>query len=355
MQDEIYMQQALDLAKKAAGRVSPNPMVGCVIVKNGKTLSKSYHKKYGSHHAEVNALKPLKGMAKGATMYVTLEPCHHHGNTPPCVEAVIRAQVKRVVIAMKDPDPRTAGKSIRKLKKAGIEVKVGVLKTAAEELNRFFIKQITTGKPYVIAKVAQSLDGKITATRGKQTWLTGKAAKKYVQRLRSEVDAVLVGRQTILIDDPQLNVRDAKKPQPKRIVLDSKLRLPLTKNIFKVHGGEVILVCALPENNARVRKYREQGVSVLCAGSKGQKVDLKILLKKLSLLRVNSLLVEGGAKVFTACYEQQIVDEWRFIVAPKTIGNQGVPVFLLSETPAFDFKEILPLGSDCLISAFSAK
>lgn len=205
------MRLALKLAGKAAGQVSPNPMVGCVIVRKGKIISRGFHEKFGEAHAEINALKKINSKADGATMYVNLEPCHHFGKTPPCVDAVLASGVKRVVIAMQDPNPLTAGKSIKKLRASGIRVDVGVCEQEARFLNRFFIKYITKKMPYVIVKVAQSLDGKISNKPGKQFWLTGSRAKKHVQDLRSRVDAVLVGRGTVAIDDPQLSVRDKKK------------------------------------------------------------------------------------------------------------------------------------------------
>ena len=402
------MQQALALAKKGQGHVSPNPMVGCVIVKNNRILAEGYHKKYGFSHAEINTLRKLKNRAKGATMYVTLEPCFHEGKTPPCVDAVIASRVRRVVIAMKDPNPLTSGKSIRRLKAKGISVNVGVCAKEAKALNRFFRKHITTGLPYVIAKVAQSLDGKIAARQGEQTWLTGKKARAYVQDLRKTVDAILVGRRTVEIDQPALNVRGKGSPQPIRVVLDSKGRLLRKKKIFLKEGGPVILakinsigtakkyrdprggsiVGAIPRNRptegrkhgfaptlknsvrqkdgsvlrlklARTPrgdifqqfhiKFFKNSISILpCRrGFRGQ-VSLTDLLKKLGRLGISSVLVEGGSQVFTSFFKEGLVDEWQFFIAPKRLGSKAVPTFSKGRGPDLRKAKTSQIGKDIL-------
>lgn len=322
------MQRALDLAAKGSQKVSPNPKVGCVIVKNHKILSEGYHKKFGGDHAEINALKKIKFNAKGATLYVTLEPCHHFGKTPPCVEAVIKSGVARVVVAMRDPNTLTSGRSIRKLKQAGIEVMVGVLKKEAEDLNSAFVKVHKTGLPYVIGKVAQSLDGKIAFAKGRRTQITGKVSFEYVQNLRQNVDAVLIGRGTLEIDNPKLNVRDAKKFQPKRVVLDSKLQISLQSQIFKIFGGDVILVCGLKKTHKKVLALQKKGIIVICVSGKSGMLPLRSVLKKLVKFGVNSILVEGGSEVFTSFAKLRFVDEWHFLVAPKVLGEMAVPAFL---------------------------
>lgn len=328
--DQKFMKLALSLARKGSGRVSPNPLVGCVIVKNGKILSQGYHQKFGGAHAEVNALKKISGKARGATMYVTLEPCHHFGKTPPCVDAVIQSGVSRVVIAMQDPNPLTAGKSIKKLKRAGIAVTVGVCGDAAKKLNRFFNKHITTGLPYVIAKVAQSVDGKIAAQKGQRTQITGEKAGRYVQKLREEVDAVLVGKNTVQVDDPLLNVRDPKKPQPRRVILDSRLtlvqKIPHLK-ILNSQGGPVIFVTVLSPAHTRVKKIKSLGCDVLHVNQIKGHVDLRDMLCQLGKLGVTSILVEGGQKIFTAFAKARLVDEWQVLVSPVILGEKGLNVF----------------------------
>jgi diaminohydroxyphosphoribosylaminopyrimidine deaminase/5-amino-6-(5-phosphoribosylamino)uracil reductase len=358
MNDLVFMQRALVLAAKGAGHVSPNPMVGCVIVKKVRVIAEGYHQKFGGAHAEVNALKKAGKAAKGATLYVTLEPCNHFGKTPPCVDAVIASGVARVVIALKDPNPLTAGKSIRKLKKAGIKVDVGMCAAEAAHLNRFFLKWISKKLPYVIAKVAQSLNGLISPQVGTQGWLTGIESQKYVHGLRSQVDAILIGRKTLQIDDPQLNVRLAKNSgaQPKRIILDSQLRTSPSAKIFKSEGGEVLLFCALPHEHARVQEFNRRGVRVFCAPA-AERVDLEWLLSQLGAFGVTSVLVEGGSEVFSEFLRRDLADEWQFLIAPKWIGSsgtQGVPSF---DAPALagnsaDFTDapiqVKTLGSDIL-------
>lgn len=348
--DEKFMKLVLKLAKKGAGFVSPNPLVGSVIVKSGKVLARGYHEKFGKAHAEINALKKIKFKAHGATLYVNLEPCHHFGKTPPCVDAVFASGVRRVVIAMKDPNPLTRGRSIQKLRMAGIQVDVGVCESEAKNLNRFFIKSITKKLPYVIVKVAQSLDGKISDKPHKKFWFTGTQATKHVQDLRSRVDAILVGRGTVATDDPQLNVRDPKKPQPKRVVLDSHLKTNLRRKIFHSHGGEVIFFSSLKPHHQRVKLFQKKGAKVLCLPS--QKIsDLKTVLKKLSDLKVASVLVEGGSQVFSSFLTKsaQLVDEWQIIISPSLLGSSGVPDFTLRKPIKIKLNQSVNMESDTLM------
>lgn len=347
--DEKFMQLVLKLAEKGAGFVSPNPMVGCVIVKNHKILAQGFHKKFGESHAEINALEKIKFKASGATLYVNLEPCYHFGKTPPCVETVMASGVSRVVIAMQDPNPLTAGKSIQKLRVAGIKVTVGVCELQAKILNRTFIKFITEKMPFVIVKVAQSLDGKISDKPGKKFWFTGERAVKHVQDLRSKVDAILVGRGTVAIDDPQLNVRDRKKPQPKRIVLDSFLKTNLRSKIFHTHGGEIIFFCSLKPNHKRVKLFEKNAVRVLCFPAQ-KKLDLKKVLKKLHDLNVASVLIEGGSQVFTSFLQSaQLVDEWQFIVSPSLVSQNGASAFSQSKFKNIKLNHMVNMGPDTLL------
>lgn len=347
--DEKFMELTLKLAEKGSGFVSPNPMVGCVLVKNRKILAQAFHEKFSDSHAEINALQKIKFKAAGATLYVNLEPCHHFGKTPPCVDAVIASGVKRVVIAMSDPNPLTSGKSIRKLRAAGVKVTVGVCAAQAKILNKAFVKFITEKIPYVIVKVAQSLDGKISDRPGKKFWFTGESAMKHVQNLRSQVDAILVGRGTVAIDDPQLNVRDYQKPQPRRIVLDSFLKTNLRKKIFHTRGGEIIFFCALRPHHKRVKLFQQKGVRVLCLSAQ-KKMDLKTVLKKLQELNVASVLVEGGMRIFTGFLQSaKLVDEWQFIVSPSFVGQQGVPAFSHSKIKKIKLNHVVNIGPDTLL------
>lgn len=347
--DQKFMELALKLAEKGAGFVSPNPMVGCVLVKNRKILAQGFHEKFGDCHAEINALRKIKFRAAGATLYVNLEPCHHFGKTPPCVDAIIASGVKRVVIAMSDPNPLTSGKSIRKLRAAGIKVTVGVCAAQAKILNKAFIKFITEKMPYVIVKVAQSLDGKISNRPGKKFWFTGERAVKHVQDLRAQVDAILVGRGTVAIDDPQLNVRDRQKPQPKRVVLDSFLKTNLRKKIFHTRGGEIVFFCVLKPHHKRVKLFQKKGVCVLCLSAQ-KKMGFKTVLKKLQEMNVASVLVEGGAEIFTGFLQSaKLVDEWQFIVSPSLVGQKGVPAFSHAKFKNIKLNQSVNRGSDTVL------
>ena len=352
--DINFMHHALALAQKGAGQVSPNPLVGCVLVKNGKIIAEGFHKKFGGDHAEIVALKTLKSKraaadVKGATLYVTLEPCHHFGKTPPCVDAVIKSGVSRVVIAIPDPNPKTAGNSIAKMQRAGIAVRVGVCAKEARDMNRAFIKHITTGLPYVIVKVAQSQDGMISTQKGKQGWITGPEAKKYVQRLRRDVDAVLVGRGTAEIDNPRLTVRRAKAMQPRRVILDSDLNVSLQSKLFNTLGGQVVLICSDKTARVKIRRFEKAGIVVLPVKKKRAGLDLHQSLKKLGQIGIASILVEGGAEVFTSFLKSKLADEWQIITAPKIVGIHGQPAFLQGlGLPKLKFKFKCELGSDQL-------
>lgn len=413
--DSEQMSLALKLAKRGQGLVSPNPMVGCVIATPEKILAQGWHKKFGGDHAEVVALKKLarkkipRTHRNNATLYVTLEPCAHFGKTPPCVDAVIASGIKRVVVAMPDPNPLTAGKSIRKMRRAGIEVVVGMAEAEARELNKFFIKYITTGMPYVIAKVAQSLDGKITAQKGKQTWLTGDLARTYVHTLRAGVDAVLVGKNTVLIDNPKLTVRIPCKKQPLRVVVDSGLEvlksyysgllkgihlldsdfrecaaspweachsgqragIPLHNLLLPLQSasvdpgstlrhsvplcarddekrGKVIWVTRLSPDHPYVFRFSQAGHDIICVPGKG-KIVLKQLFKQLGKMGVASVLCEGGGEIFRSLIRQNLADEWQILVAPRIVGNGGVTGFPLKKIREFSHLDVKSVGDDCLI------
>lgn len=340
------MLQALRLARKGAGRVSPNPMVGCVIARGGRVLAEGWHKRFGGDHAEIEALQKLRGRAARATLYVTMEPCHHFGKTPPCVDAVIASGVIRVVIAMRDPNPLTSGKSVRKLRAAGIAVTLGVRRREARELNRFFVKHVTTGTPYVIAKVARSRDGMISTRKDAQGWITGEKAGRYVQGLRGVVDSVLIGRATASIDDPRLNVRAANKPQPRRVILDSKLRVNPSARVFSSPGGRVILFCSKTVSLSRVLKFERLGVEVIPVRFGKGGLDLRAVLRELGARGIASVLVEGGAKIFTSFARTNLADEWQIITAPFPVGKGGTPAFENGLEPAFVIRSSTKLGRD---------
>jgi len=325
MNDEYYMQIALELATRGAGYVSPNPMVGAVIVKNGKVIATGYHQLYGKEHAEVKALKVAGAEAKDSTMYVTLEPCVHHGKTPPCAPQIIAAGVKRVVVAMVDPNPLVAGKGISMLKEAGIEVKVGVLEERAKKLNEAFIKYITTDMPFVVLKVAQTMDGKIATCGGESKWITCEESRKVVHSLRTFYDAVLVGIGTVIMDNPMLNVRLVEGRNPLKIVLDSNLRIPEDANVVVNEPEKLLLVTSVAPGSSKEKRLRDRGVRVWHVQGADGKIDIRSLLKKMHDERIASVLVEGGKSVFSSFLRERVIDKVLFFVAAKILGMAMSP------------------------------
>lgn len=298
-QFEKLIKKTFTLASKGEGKVSPNPLVGAVVARGNKILAEGYHRQFGCPHAEIEALNNLKGKAKGLDLYVNLEPCVHRGQTGPCSQAIIEAGIKRVIIANKDPNPLVNGKGIAALKKAGIEVISGVLAKEGKELNRIFFKYISKNIPYVTLKVAMTVNGKIAAKRGEQTWLTSKAAKDYVHQLRAEQDAVLVGSATVLADKPQLNVRHGDTAKhPKRVILDADKLLKDKKQILPTTGGQQIIF--------------------------SENLPLVNILKELAKKNIASLLVEGGQQVFTSFLREGLVDRLLIFIAPKFIAGNGL-------------------------------
>ncbi|MGE3538909.1 MAG: bifunctional diaminohydroxyphosphoribosylaminopyrimidine deaminase/5-amino-6-(5-phosphoribosylamino)uracil reductase RibD [Candidatus Tectimicrobiota bacterium] len=326
--DVPYMQQALALAQGGLGFVSPNPLVGCVIVRAGQVVGRGYHQRYGGPHAEVFALQEAGDLAHDAVLYVSLEPCSHTGKTPPCVEAVIQARPRRVVAAMRDPNPLVAGGGLARLTEAGIAVTVGVCEAEARKLNEAFLKYITTRRPFVTLKSALTLDGKIATRTGASRWITGETARQYGHLLRHAADAMLVGAGTVLQDDPQLTTRlpDRQGVNPLRVIVDSTLRLPLTAQVFDVAAERRTLVATTARAaEARQAELRARGVEVVClpATDKGR-VELDALLRYLGERGIASVLVEGGATLSAALLKQRLVDKVLFFIAPKIIGGDGL-------------------------------
>ncbi len=316
--DQKYMHMALQLAEKARGRTSPNPMVGAVVVKNDRVISRGYHRKAGEPHAEAIALKQAGKAAKGATLYVTLEPCSHtNKRTPPCTPLVLQSGVKRVVVAMIDPNPHVSGGGIKTLRKSGIEVVTGVLEKEAKKLNEAFIKYITTGVPFVTLKIAQTLDGKIATSSGESKWITGEKAREEGHRLRDANDAILVGINTVLKDNPSLTTRIPRGRDPIRVIVDTKLRTPLKAKIITQKSSAKTYIATLdtmPKD--KLVKLLDAGVEVLLAkGGKGH-VDLKNLMKMLGGFGVTSVLIEGGSEVHASALKSGIVDKVVMFIAP---------------------------------------
>jgi len=336
--DEVYMRRALKLAGARRGLTNPNPTVGAVVVKRGKIVGSGCHKKCGLPHAEVNALVSAGDKAKGADLYVTLEPCCHFGRTPPCTDAIIRAGIKRIVIAMKDPNPINNGKGSAKLRSAGIKLITGVLAEEAEALNRPYIKFIKNKIPYVTLKMAQSLDGKIATRTGESKWITSEASRRYVDALRGRVDAVMVGSNTILKDDPSLTCKIPGAKQPLRIVAGGKSGIPRSAKILSDNGSSEVLI---------VR------------GS-GGRVDLQKLLKKLGDSGVAHILVEGGGELAASFIKERLVDQYLFFVAPKIIGGrdaiasvEGDGIKYLRDAVRLKNMSVNKIGEDLLIEAYA--
>lgn len=324
--DEEIMRMCLQLAKKGSGFVSPNPLVGCVIVKDGNIIGKGYHKKYGQPHAEINAIIDAKknGFSiEDATVYVNLEPCSHKGKTSSCADALISEKIGKVRIGMKDPYEEVNGKGIKKLKAAGIEVKVGILEDECKDVNKFFVKFVTAKLPYVSLKIAQSIDGKIALNNYKSQWITGEASRKYVHKLRSEYDVVLIGKNTAKYDNPSLTVRDVRGRTPYRIVIDKNSTLPENLKLFTDDDKEKTFVVSGISKKSVTKIYNE---NIIRVKEKDQKLVLKDILKKFYAMNIASVLVEGGANLYSQFAKTDLFDDIFLFIAPKIIGK-GISSF----------------------------
>ncbi|WP_352407465.1 bifunctional diaminohydroxyphosphoribosylaminopyrimidine deaminase/5-amino-6-(5-phosphoribosylamino)uracil reductase RibD [Acetoanaerobium noterae] len=322
--DEKFMKLALSLAEKGRGYVNPNPLVGAVIVKDGKVIGEGYHTAFGKSHAEIEAINSATEDIKGATMYVTLEPCCHQGKTPPCTEAIIKNQLARVVVATTDPNPLVSGSGIEKLKQSNIEITVGVLEEMAKIQNEVFIHYMTTNLPFTILKYAMSLDGKIACHTGDSKWITSEKSRTDVHRLRSSVSAVVTGIGTILSDDASLNVRliDSKGREPHRIVVDSAARISLDAKILNLDSkSDTYIAVTEAASDEKLRKLEDYGAKIIMTKSKDGKVDLEELWKELGFLGMDSILIEAGEQLNAALLEAKLVNKIRAYIAPKIIGG----------------------------------
>ncbi len=359
-----HMKLALRLAAKGAGWVSPNPMVGALVVREGQVVGRGFHRRAGAAHAEVASLRQAGAAARGADLYVTLEPCNHQGRTPPCTEAILAAGVARVIIATPDPNPRVAGSGAQFLQSRGITVEVGLLAQEARRLNQAWFHWLESGRPWVIAKAACSLDGKIATAGGQSQWLTDEPARAWGHRLRHQVDAILVGIETVLSDDPQLTTRLPRGGKdPIRIVLDSALRIPLTSRVLHLKSpAPTWVACTDAAPAEKIAALKQLGAEVLVF--KGQsrdsgRVPLPSLLRLLGRRQVQSLLVEGGAEVLGAFFEQKLVNQFYFFFAPKFLGGRQAPGVLggegivhLKDAPQARDLVIRRIGADLLIKGF---
>ncbi|HHT47581.1 MAG TPA: bifunctional diaminohydroxyphosphoribosylaminopyrimidine deaminase/5-amino-6-(5-phosphoribosylamino)uracil reductase RibD [Firmicutes bacterium] len=362
--DERYMWMALDLARRGLGKTNPNPMVGAVIVKGGEVVGTGFHEKVGERHAEVIALDEAGERARGATLYVNLEPCSHFGRTPPCVDAIIAAGVRKVVVACADPNPLVAGSGIRKLQEAGIKIKTGVLEEKAIRLNEVFFKYITTKMPFVVVKAAMTLDGKIATVAGKSRWISGEKSRKFVHRLRTMSDGIMVGINTVLNDDPQLTPRlgDENGRTPARIIVDSRGRLPLDANVVRTaFRTKTILATTGLASRDKIEALRSSGVEVLVLPSRDGRVDLHELMLALGKKAISVLLVEGGGTINYSLLDENLIDKVYFFVAPMFLGGESAPTPLegagvdqVDDSWLVEDMEIRQLDKDLLIIGYPA-
>lgn len=362
VQDIKYMQRALYLAARAEGRTSPNPMVGAVVVKDNEITGEGYHRKAGTAHAEVIALKAAGNDAVGATLYVTLEPCSHHGRTPPCADAVIAAGIKRVVIACLDPNPLVSGKGLQILQEAGIETTVGVLQEEARQLNEAFFKYIQFKMPFIILKFAMTLDGKIATSTGDSRWISSEASRQYVHQLRNTCDAIMVGIGTVLKDDPMLNTRlnqpDTKDPI--RVIIDSQLDLPLQSKIVRsAKEQRTIIFCHQQANLDRMELLKQNSIEVISIAGSRDELFLEEAFKILGEIGIMSLLVEGGGEINGYLVEKGLIDKLYCFIAPKMVGGReaptpvggkGIPV--LNDALPLKSMEITRFENDILITGY---
>lgn len=359
------MQQALELALKGEGRTSPNPLVGAVVVKDGKIVGCGYHRKAGGKHAEIFALNQAKSRAKGGSLYVTLEPCSVFGKTPPCVGKIISSGISEVFIGMADPNPLNKGKGIKILRSSGIKVKVGILRKDLIKLNEVFVKYITKRLPFVTIKIAQSLDGKIATRTGDSRWITGSHARRYVHQLRSKTDAILVGVNTIIKDNPLLTSRlrysrnISRERQPIKIVVDSTLRIPVQARIFSQESPAKVIVAttkfAPPKKIEILSKYAE----IIVFGDKDNRISLQNLMRTLAEREITSVFVEGGGEVAASLLKEKLVDKVLFFIAPKIIGGrdaitsvEGEGILKINQAIGLKDIEIIRFGEDILLRGY---
>ena len=357
--DEHFLGEALSLARKGEGRVSPNPMVGAVLVREGRVLSRGYHRRFGGPHAEVEALMGQQGDLRDATLYVNLEPCCHHGKTPPCTELITRLGVGRVVIGTLDPNPLVAGRGVRVLREAGVDVRVGVMEEPCRRLNRVFFHWMESGLPWVTLKWAQSLDGRIATRSGHSRWISSERSLRMAHRLRALHDAVLVGIGTVLADDPELTVRLARGRDPIRVVLDSRLRIPMESKLLRLsaQGPETWIVTAPSSDRQKARELERRGVRLIeTLQGPGEEVDLREMLRGLARSGVSSVLVEGGGRVITSFLKARLVQRLVCFVAPIVLGRgksavRSLDVARVEDALRLHSWRVRRLGPDLMIDA----
>lgn len=323
--EERYMREALRLASLMEGRTAPDPTVGAVVVKNGRIVGKGYHREVGTPHAEAVALSRAGARSRGATLYVSLEPCSHYGNNPPCADQIIAAGIKKVVAPIADPNPLVSGRGFKKLKAAGLRVEVGCLSEEAKRINEPFFKYITKNMPFVTLKSAMSLDGKIATSSGESKWISSVASRKTVHSLRAKTDAVMTAIGTVLADDPRLTVRAVKGRNPIKVVIDPELAIPLGANVLKNEPWKAIIVTSTKVPKSKIAALRRLDAEVIEMKSKGNMIDLRAVMKELAKRHIMSVMIEAGGGLAATALQAGIVDKIMYFVAPKIIGGKGAP------------------------------
>jgi diaminohydroxyphosphoribosylaminopyrimidine deaminase/5-amino-6-(5-phosphoribosylamino)uracil reductase len=361
--DTHFMQMALELAEKGRGAVAPNPMVGAVIVKDGRIIGSGYHEKIGEGHAEVNAFRSANEDVAGATIYVTLEPCSHYGKTPPCSDKIIEKKIGRVVIAALDPNPLVSGRGVKKLQAAGIEVVTGVLAEESSRLNEIFMKYIVKKEPFVVMKAAMSLDGKIATRTGESQWITGPAARERVHQLRSALSGIMVGVQTVIMDNPQLTSRIPGGKNPVRIIVDSTLRIPMEAKVLQNQDTSTTIIATTDRaDRNKAALLEEAGIEILTVPVKDGRTDLKALMGALGERGIDSILLEGGATLNFSALQAGIVDKLQVYIAPKLIGGEtaktpvgGEGIEKLSQAFSVIELKASTVGEDILLEGYISK
>lgn len=358
--DQYFMNLALELAATAKGKTNPNPLVGAIIVKDGMVVGSGLHRKAGEPHAEVHAFRMAGEHAKDATLYVTLEPCSHYGKTPPCAELVKNSGVRRVVIAMKDPNPLVAGRGIKILKEAGIEIEVGIMEQEARLLNERFIHNMVTSTPFIISKVAMTLDGKLAAYNGHSKWVTGSEARESVHHLRDETDAIMVGIGTVLADNPQLTTRLPEGGKnPIRIILDSNLRIPVDANLTDTTEAQTWIVTGEEADQNKLALLKEKGVQFIFINKDDTGLNLQLVLQRLFERGVTDILLEGGSELNGAFLRAGLINKFLVYIAPKLLGGRnsltpfaGVDSESMNEALNVEIHSIENYGKDVCITAY---
>lgn len=360
--DEQFMKKALSLARRGLGSTSPNPVVGALVVKDGRVIGSGYHKRAGGPHAEIEALNKARDGAKGATLYVTLEPCNHYGRTPPCTKAIVKSGITRLVAGIYDPNPQVRGGGCDCLEAKGVEVKCGVLEEECARLNEVYIKYVTQGRPFVIVKGALTLDGWIGTRTGNSKWITNEKSRRFVHTLRKRVDAIMVGVKTVIADNPLLvpYLSKSSEPDPVRVIVDTNLRVPLESKVFdSVTSALTIVATGSNVNTARRKAVEELGAKVITCRIRDGHIDLEGLLDALADMSICSVLVEGGATLFNSVIKGALVDKFYLFLAPKILcGDDGIPFTrgrgcdIISDCMSLEVTKVRRFDDDIMVEAY---